>query len=252
VTTTRSFDDLVDEAATIPITAWDFSFLDGRAAEARPSWHYFDLVAERARRVRSMLDVDAGTAHMIHALPVRPPLTVAVEAYQPSLDVAGPRLREVGAKLVVANDDALPFAAQTFALVTSRHPVETHWDEVARVLEPDGTYFSQQVGPHSLRGLSEFLMGPLPDGSRRDPALAEEAAHRAGLVVHDLRSEQPVVVFFDIGAVVYFLRLVVWTVPGFTVDRYRDQLRALHDHIERVGSFTTNSSRFLIEAVKPR
>ena len=29
--------------------------------------------------------------------------------------------------------------------------------------------------------------------------------------------------FFDIGAVIYFLRKVVWTVPDFTVDRYRER-----------------------------
>ena len=30
--------------------------------------------------------------------------------------------------------------------------------------------------------------------------------------------------FFDIGAVVYFLRKVVWMVPGFTVEAYRAAL----------------------------
>ncbi len=77
-------------------------------------------------------------------------------------------------------------------------------------------------------------------------------AEQAGLVVDDLRSERLRVAFFDVGAVVYFLRLVVWTVPGFTVDGYRPQLRALHDRIERDGSFVAHSTRFLIEATKPR
>ncbi len=71
-------------------------------------------------------------------------------------------------------------------------------------------------------------------------------------MVEDLRSERLRAAFFDVGAVVYFLRLVVWTVPGFTVDGYRSQLRALHDRIERDGSFVAHSTRFLIEATKPR
>ena len=41
--------------------------------------------------------------------------------------------------------------------------------------------------------------------------------------------------FFDVGAVVYFLRKVIWTVPDFDVDRYRDRLRALHDRIQADG-----------------
>ena len=36
----------------------------------------------------------------------------------------------------------------------------------------------------------------------------------------------------------------------FTVDRYRDRLRALHDRIGRDGSFVTYASRFLIEATR--
>jgi hypothetical protein len=50
---------------------------------------------------------------------------------------------------------------------------------------------------------------------------------------------------------VYFLRLVVWIVPGFTVDGYHDRLRALHEQIGRDGPYVAHASRFLIEATKP-
>ena len=36
---------------------------------------------------------------------------------------------------------------------------------------------------------------------------------------------------------------VIWTVPDFTIDRYRDRLRALHDQIERDGVFQSTMSR---------
>jgi hypothetical protein len=145
----------------------------------------------------------------------------------------------------------LPLRDDAFELVTSRHPVATWWDEIARVLRPGGTYLSQQVGPDSLRELAEYLMGPLPAGSARDPDAAVTAAEHAGLVVTDLRVERPRTEFYDIGSVVYFLRLVVWIVPDFSVPRYRDRLRALHEHIVRDGCFATTASRFLIEASKP-
>ena len=57
--------------------------------------------------------------------------------------------------------------------------------------------------------------------------------------------------FDDIGAVIYFLRLVVWTVPDFSVERYRARLRDLHEQIARAGPFVAYSTRFLIEATKP-
>ncbi|HEY1740188.1 MAG TPA: SAM-dependent methyltransferase [Acidimicrobiia bacterium] len=249
----RSFDDLVREAEAAPIDGWDFGWLDGRAYEARPSWHYFDLVAERAREVPSLLDLEVGSGGMIAALPAVPPLTVGTEGYAPNVGGASRNLRRRGAHLVWPDTrhQGLPFRADTFALVTSRHPVTTWWSEIARVLAPGGTYVSQQVGPYSVRALSEYLMGPLPVGSERTPEAAQDEAQRAGLHVTTIRSERPTTEFYDIGAVVYYLRLVVWIVPDFSVDRYREQLRRLHDQIERDGAFATTASRFLIEAVKP-
>jgi SAM-dependent methyltransferase len=248
-----SFERLVAEAEEAEISGWDFSWLAGRAYEERPTWHYFDLVAARARGVSSLLDMEVGGAHMIAALPVVPPLTVGTESYAPNIPAAAVLLRARGAHLVCPDSAvrALPFPAAVFELVTSRHPVTTWWDEIARVLRPGGTYLSQQVGPQSLHELSEHLMGARPAGSDRDPDAAVSAAEAAGLVVSALRVERPRTEFYDIGAVVYFLRLVVWIVPDFSVARYRDRLRGLHDHIVREGSFATTASRFLIEAVKP-
>jgi SAM-dependent methyltransferase len=218
--------------------------------EERPTWRYFDRVVERVDGVARLLDIDTGVGNLIADLPRLPPITVGVDAYPPSIERAAPRLHTRGAHLVQTSpgDLRLPFAANSFDLVTSRHPVATSWTEIARVLAPGGRYLSQQVGPHSLRDLSEFLMGPLPPGSNRDPETARRAAEAAGLTVDRLLVEQPRTVFYDVGAVVYFLRLVVWIVPGFAVERYRDRLRALHDHIDRTGSFETTASRFLIEA----
>ena len=54
------FDDLVDEAERTPIEAWDFSWLNGRAVEERPTWRYFDRVAERVPSVSALLEVQAG------------------------------------------------------------------------------------------------------------------------------------------------------------------------------------------------
>jgi hypothetical protein len=118
-------------------------------------------------------------------------------------------------------------------------------------LQPTGSYFAQHVGPHSLRSLSEIFMGPLPQSSKRDPDIERRAAVEAGLTVRTLMMEHPRTVFFDIGAVVYFLRLVPWIVPDFTVGKYRDALRRLHHAIERSGRFETTASRMLIEATKP-
>jgi SAM-dependent methyltransferase len=247
------FDELIAEAEAAPIEGWDFSWLEGRATEDRPSWRYSERVADRAAGVSRMLDLQTGGGEMLTGLPQVPPLMVAAEAYPPNVVVAGQRLRPRGVHVVAARDaGTLPFPSAVFDLVTSRHPVDTCWEEICRVLRPGGRYLSQQVGPHSVHELSEFMLGPLHASSKRDPELARRAAEAAGLVVEELRHERLRTVFYDVGAVVYFLRLVVWIVPGFAVARFGERLRALHEQIERDGSFVTFASRFLIEASKPR
>ncbi len=125
------------------------------------------------------------------------------------------------AVVVVADPDEppLPFADAAFDLVLSRHPATVWWDEIARVLIPGGTYLAQHVGPASVFELTEFFLGPQPEARRaRDPEIESAAARAAGLDIVDLRAERLRVEFFDIGAVVYFLRKVIWIVPGFTVE----------------------------------
>jgi hypothetical protein len=85
----------------------------------------------------------------------------------------------------------------------------------------------------------------------RHPDRSAAGAQAAGLTVTDLRSESLRTEFLDIGAVVYFLRKVVWMVPGFTVEQYRDRLRELHELITAEGPFVAHTTRFLIEARKP-
>lgn len=50
---------------------------------------------------------------------------------------------------------------------------------------------------------------------------------------------------------VWFLRKVIWMVPGFTVDAHRERLRELDARIRAEGPFVAHSARFLVEARKP-
>lgn len=248
-----TFDELVAEAAVAPIEGWDFSWLDGRATEERAPWGYSRLVAERMTTASRAVDLQSGGGELLAGLAATAPVTVATEGWAPNLAVAGRRLLPLGLWVVGVQDDGphLPFRGEVFDLVTSRHPVQTWWTEIARILEPGGTFLSQQVGAGTVRELVEAIRGPVAPSDRRNPQRAVEEASRAGLEVLDLREARLPTVFHDVGAVVYFLRLVVWLVPDFTVDRYRPALAALHDRIEADGSFVTYARRFLIEARKP-
>ncbi|MFF4453353.1 class I SAM-dependent methyltransferase [Streptomyces goshikiensis] len=250
---TRTFDHLVAEAESVSVDGWDFSWLDGRATEQRPSWGYQGLMAARLARVHSALDIQTGGGEVLAGAGTLPRLTVATESWPPNIARATRLLHPLGVVVVAdADEPPLPFGDESFDLVTSRHPVTIWWDEIARVLRPGGTYLSQQVGPASVFELVEYFLGPQPEEVRRarhpDDAAADAAG--AGLDVVDLRSERLRAEFHDIGAVIYFLRKVIWMVPGFTVGQHRDRLRELHEQIEREGPFVAHTARFLIEARK--
>jgi SAM-dependent methyltransferase len=254
----RSFTDLVAEGAAEPVEGWDFSWFEGRATEERPSWGYARMMAARLADAgaQAALDIQTGggevLAWAVGQAPQPPPVLVATESWPPNLTIAAANLCPLGGRVVqAADDDGLPFATASFGLVVSRHPVETVWPEIARVLQPGGQYFSQQVGAGSNRELTDFMMGPQPVSPARDPRRAVAAAEAAGLVVTDLREQALRTVFHDVGAVVYFLRKVLWTVPGFTVEAYQEPLRRMHDQIQADGPFVAHAQRFLIEARKP-
>ena len=114
-----SFEELIAEGASVSVDGWDFSWFDGRATEERPSWGYARMLASRMADSQAALDIQTG-----------------------------------GGEVVEVDDEAdLPFPTGAFDLVVSRHPTYPLWDEIARVLQPGGTYFSQQVGAGSNREL---------------------------------------------------------------------------------------------------
>jgi len=209
-------------------------------------------MASRLARATAALDIQTGGGEVLAEVPRPPPLLAATESWPPNLAIARENLRE-GRGVVVAAADAtgLPFADASFDLVVSRHPTVTVWDEIGRVLAPGGTYLSQQVGAGTLRELTDFMMGPRPISDARSVDRAVAGARRAGLVTIEVRQASLRTAFGDVGAVAHFLRKVPWIVPGFTVDRYRRRLGALHEQICADGPFVAHAERFLIEARKP-
>jgi SAM-dependent methyltransferase len=244
------FDDLLGEAEAQPIEGWDFSWFNGRATEERPSWGYARLISERMAVASTALDIQTGGGEVLAGIKSPPSRLVATESWLPNVQIARRNLKALGASVVAVADNALPFASNSFDLIVSRHPVTTPWEEIARVLVRGGTFISQQVGAGSNRELTDFFMGPQPIGEARKPERHVAAAVAAGLRVDDLRDESLLVEFFDVGAVAYFLRKVLWTVPGFTIEAYRDRLRHMHEQIERDGRFISHSRRFLIQSSK--
>jgi SAM-dependent methyltransferase len=249
----RTFDELISEADTAPVDGWDFSWLDGRATEERPSWGYQRLLSRRLATVAAALDIHTGGGEVLAGAAPFPPTMAAIETWPPNAALATRRLHPLGVVVVATRDEPpLPFADGAFDRVTTRHPISLWWTEIFRVLRPGGTYFAQHIGPATMGELVEYFIGPQPEKwAEFYPDAVRAQAEAAGLRIVDLRMERMRAEFFDVGAVVYFLRKVVWSVPDFSVQRYRDRLAELHERIEADGPFVTHSTRVLVEARRP-
>jgi SAM-dependent methyltransferase len=261
VATDPTLAELIAEGDAVPTEGWDFSWFDGRATEERPRWGYSRLVAERIGQAEAALDLQTGGGEVLaEALRTAvhrtgghgPAVLAATESWPPNLEIARRNLAPFGGVVAEVADDAdLPFPPGSFGLVVSRHPTEVLWPEIARVLKPGGTYLSQQIGAGTNRELYEFMMGPQPADSSRSSQVAVAEATAAGLDVVDVQEQALRVEFFDVAAVVHFLRKVLWTVPGFTVAGYSEPLARMHEHIRANGAFVCHSQRVLFEARKP-
>lgn len=251
-----TFEELVAEGAAAPTAGWDFSWFAGRATEERPAWGYAGLLADRLGAATASLDVQTGGGEVYAGALTRAARrrvrVAATESWPPNLALARARLARWGGEVTEAPDAGpLPLPDAAFDLVSSRHPTAQPWPEIARVLSPGGTYLCQGVGSGTHRVLAQALTGARPEPDLPSAELAADAARSAGLDVVDLRSQACRVEFGDVGAVVHFLRKVVWTVPDFSVERYRPQLTELHRRIERDGALVSWSQRYLLEARRP-
>ncbi|MDJ0335061.1 methyltransferase domain-containing protein [Salinibacterium sp. G-O1] len=250
-----TFDELLAEGESVDVDGWDFSWFHGRATEQRTSWGYATMASARLSAASASLDIETGGAEVysfaLNRAVNKPDVIAATEAWPPNLAIARARLAPLGGSVAeVANDAPLPYEDETFDVVMSRLPTITPWTEIARVLRPGGTFLSQQVGHGTNRDLYEFMMGPQWVDPVSTIERLETGARAAGLAVVDLRQESPRLEFFDVAAVVVFLRKVIWTVPDFSAEKYRDRLRAMHEHIAQHGSFVSRGERAFIEARK--
>src|SRR4051794_41888519 len=90
------FEELVAEAATVSVDGWDFSWLDGRATEQRPSWGYQRLLGERLAGVHAALGLETGGGGGLGRGPALPPLVAGAEARPPDGARGAGRVRAGG------------------------------------------------------------------------------------------------------------------------------------------------------------
>jgi hypothetical protein len=143
----------------------------------------------------------------------------------------------------------MPFSDDEFDLVLDRHSAFNP-REVARMLAPGGTFFTQQV--HDLWAQDLLaVFGAKPQWPDSSLAKYVPQLQAAGLEIVDKRDWSGHLAFIDVGAVIYYLKAVPWLVPGFSVATHLQPLLALQHQLESGQPLTFSARKYLLEAHEP-
>ena len=188
--------------------------------------------------------------------------TVAAEAWPPNVPVAGRRLLPLGITVIqneaaadnMGQDGAgeggrLPFRDGSLDLICNRHESFLAV-EVSRVLAPGGTFVTQQVDYRDNDDLAQMLGIETPEEPDSWIGLAKRQVTEAGLEIEEAVRADQRIRFDDIAAVVFYLKAVSWSIPGYSLERHRDRLRALYED-SSAWPVMTSGHRFLLVASKP-
>jgi SAM-dependent methyltransferase len=248
--TTTDFDTLVNEALHAAFSGWDFSYIEPqRWRVAGPSWDYPAQARAALATARSALDLGTGGGEMLASLAPFPPRMVATEGWDENAPVAARRLLPLGVPVIrCESQDPAPFRDAAFDLIVDRHK-GYNAREVKRLLTPGGRFITQQVGGRNNAELNEILECPIPfEFAYWTPEYAVAALEAAGMTIERVEEEMAETHVTDIGAVVYYLRVINWQIADFTPEGYRDRMLALHQRMEREGGLWIHDHRFFIVA----
>jgi SAM-dependent methyltransferase len=245
----EKFDKLIADATAQDFSGWDFSYLKERWQGDDAPWDYTEIVNSHLKSTKSMLDMGTGGGEKLSTLSPLPPDTHATEAWESNVSIAKNRLEPFGVQVhQINNDKALPFPDERFDLIINRH--ESFWaDEVYRILKPNGRFLTQQVGGSHGLDLNLWLTGEMPKWT-----WSRSKAHYwlecAGFKIMKSDESFGEMRFLDIGAVVYYAKVIPWQIPDFDAEKYRSQLWKIHQQIERDGFLPVGIQYFWLEATK--
>ena len=230
---------------------WDFSRLDGRWRSEPLPWDYKALVHDHLKPSDMLLDMGTGGGEFLLGLGHPYRNTCVTEAWEPNVRLCRERLAPLGIGVSQVYDDArLPLDDGVFDIVINRHEA---YDtaEVSRILKPGGLFITQQVGGENLRRLSERLYpgySPPFAGFTLSAELPKFVS--GGFEILSSGEAYPELRFFDVGAVVYYAKVVEWEYPDFSVESCFGRLCALQEELDAAGCILCREHRFFLVARK--
>ena len=217
----------LEEEEAAHIHGWDFSHINDRYEEEKDlPWDYEQVIKQYLTPEKKLLDIDTGGAEFLLSLNHPNENLSATEAYPPNVQLCKEKLLPLGVDFKKADaKKCLPYKDNSFDLVINRHG-DFSEKEIWRVLKPNGIFITEQVGAENDRDLVELLFSQVPDlpFSEQYLDIIKSKFQKAGFtVIREQEAYRPIK-FYDVGALVWFARIIEWEFPGFSVKNNQKEL----------------------------
>lgn len=230
------------------IKGWDFSHINNRYEEENKlPWNYESIIKKYLHNDMKLLDYDTGGGEFLLSLNHPYDNTYATEGFKPNVKYCESIFNSLGVHFKECSDcNNIPFDNDFFDIIINRHG-DFSPKEMYRLLKKDGLFITQQVGENNDRDLVEFV---LPEVEKPFPGLNLENQKKlfikAGFEVIEAGEYYGPIKFYDVGAFVWFARIIEWEFPGFTVNKCFNKLLELQKQIDEKGYIEGTIHRYML------
>ena len=244
--------DYLKQEESHAFKGWDFSYIKDRwdGGEKLP-WNYEKYLSTYIKKTDCLLDMGTGGGEFLLTLKHPYSLTSVTEGYGPNFELCQRKLEPLGITVKqVYDDDILPYPSNMFDVVINRHESYDS-EEVFRVLKNGGYFITQQVGGKNDNDLSEKLIDNfVPAYPNFDLEHKSKELKKLGFDILVGEEAFTTIRFYDLGALVYFAKIIEWEFPKFSVDFCFDNLLSLQDELEEKSYIEGIEHRFILVAKK--
>lgn len=243
----------LEEQKIAHVHGWDFSHMEGKYTEQKDlPWNYREVICKYLKPEMKLLDIDTGGAEFLLTLNHPYENLAATEGYVPNVALCAEKLLPLGVDFKeTTGDGKLPYDDEYFDMVINRHG-DYNPKEIKRILKPGGIFITQQVGAENDRELVELLLRdapPLPFPNQY-LHITQKMFEEEGFRTLEAEEVYRPIKFYDVGALVWFARIIEWEFPGFSVEDCAEQLYRAQEILEDKGVIEGRIHRFLLVSKK--
>lgn len=239
----------IEEENQAHIKGWDFSHIKGRYIEEDDlPWDLRTVIKKYLNADMKLLDMETGGGEFLLSLGHPVNKTAAIEGYKPNVAYCKEVLLPLGIDFKEANgEDELPFNMHSFNIVTNRHG-SYNVKELKRVLKKNGFFITQQVGAENDRELVKLLQPEITNPPYPEQCLEikKQELIESGFEILESGEVFRPIRFYDVGALVWFAKIIEWEFPHFSVKTHLQNLYNAQNILETDGVIAGRIHRFYI------